>query len=183
MNGRKRNWALWGSAGLVVSLLVTLAAPSVAVGIQGMSPAMMGSHSDDHANRLALVPTATSLTPGASGTVGYAFVHGVLSGHVMVRELPAAGNGSAYVLWYVNTASGDKAFLGPLVESGQGTILFHVPGNGAETFTASAFTSGPDAGQPVSQAPAGDSLFILLVESAIDFASPHPVGSAVSGTF
>ena len=183
MNGRKRNWALWGSAGFVVSLLVALAAPSIAVGVQGMSPAVMASHSDDHANRLALLPTATSLTPDAAGSVEYAFVHGVLSGHVVVRELPAAGNGSAYVLWYVNTATGDKAFLGPLVEGDQATILFHVPGNGAETFTASAFTSGPDTGQPISQAPAGDSLFILLVESAIDFTSPHPVGSAVSGTF
>lgn len=174
---------LLASAGLVVSLLVTLAAPSIAAGIQGISPALGSSHSENEPNRLMLSPTATSLTPDASGAVEYAFVHGVLSGSVDVRELPAAGNGSAYILWYVNTATGDKAFLGPLVERGQGTILFHVPGNGAETFTASSFTSGPDAGQPISQAPAGDSLFILLVESAIDFASPHPVGSAVSATF
>lgn len=181
MKDRTRKWVLWGTAGLVASLFVALAAPALAVGIQGMSPAMLGSHTDHDA--LALTPTTGSLTPDASGAVEFAFVHGVLSGHVAVRDLPAAGNGSAYVLWYVNTSSGDKAFLGPLVENGHESILFLTPGNGAETFTASAFTSGPDAGMPISQAPAGDNLFILLVETAINFASPHPIGSAVSGAF
>ena len=174
---------LWGSAGLVASLFVALAAPSIAAGVQGTGPAAFGAHDGNDHDGLALLPTSTSLTPDASGTVEFAFVHGVLSGHVNVRDLPAAGNGSAYVLWYVNTSSGDKAFLGPLVEAGQGTILFHVPGNGAETFTASAFTAGPDAGMSINPAPTGDSLFILLVETAINFATPHPIGSAVSGTF
>lgn len=173
---------LLGSAGFVAALLVALAAPSVALNISGIGPSFLGGHPASDHDGLALTPTASSLTPDASGWVEFAFVHGVLSGTVQVRDLPAAGNGSAYVLWYVNTATGDKAFLGPLIENGQATILFHVPGNGQETFTASSFTSGPDAGAPVTPAPAGDGLFILLVETSIDFAGPHPIGSAVSGS-
>lgn len=183
MRNRTRKWMVWGSAGLVASLFVALAAASIAVGVPGISPAPFGAHGGNDHDGLALLPTSTSLTPDAAGSVEFAFVHGVLSGHVDVRNLPAAGNGSVYALWYVNTSSGDKAFLGPLVEDGQGTILFHVPGNGAETFTASAFTTGPDVGMPINPAPTGDSLFILLVETAINFATPHPIGSAISGTF
>lgn len=183
MSARQRKWMLLGSAGFVAALLLVLAGSSVAAGIQSIGSSISGSHGNSDPNSLALTPTAGSLAPGAMGTVHYAFVHGVLSGRGEVQDLPAAGNGSAYVLWYVNTATGDKAFLGPLIEGGQGTILFHVPGDGSEAFTASAFTSGPDAGTPVTMAPAGDNLFILLVETAINFASPNPIGSAVSGTF
>lgn len=174
---------LLGSAGFAAALLVALAAAPVAAGLQGFGGFLSGSHDHGDGNSLALSPTTGSLTPGSTGIVHYAFVHGVLSGHVEAQDLPAAGNGSAYVLWYVNTAVGDKAFLGPLVEAGQATILFHVPGDGAMSFTATAFTSGPDAGTPMTQAPSGDSLFILLVETAINFASPNPIGSSVSGTF
>jgi hypothetical protein len=183
MRERTRKWMLWGSAGFVASLFVALAAPSIAANVHGITPALFGAPGGNDHDGLALLPTSTSLTPNASGTVEFAFVHGVLSGHADVRGLPAAGNGSAYVLWYVNTATGDKAFLGPLGENGQGTILFEVPGNGHETFTADAFTAGPHAGMPISMAPTGDNLFILLVETSINFATPSPIGSAVSGTF
>ncbi len=132
---------------------------------------------------LKLSPTSGSLTPNASGTAEWSFSNGVLSGRFEVQNLPAQGSQLAYGAWFVNTDTGDKAFLGPLVQLGQQTILFQTNGNGVISFSAGKFTAGPNAGSPIVLASSGHNLFILLVENKIDFANPSPIGSSVSGTF
>ncbi len=83
----------------------------------------------------------------------------------------------------MNTATGDKTFLGLLVQDERDTVLFQTDGNGQVAFSAAKFTSGPHAGTPIVLAPSGLNLFILLVENKVDFANPSPIGSSVSGTF
>lgn len=134
-------------------------------------------------NQTILSPPAGSLTLGASGTVVWSFSSGVLSGKFEVRNLPAQGSNHAYGAWFVNTATGDKAFLGALVQDGRHTILFQTAGNGKLSFSVTTFTSGPNAGSPIALAPSGQNLFIVLVETNIDFANPAPIGSAVSASF
>jgi len=133
--------------------------------------------------RLKLTPTPGSLTPDASGKLSFSLAGGVLSGRAEIGDLPSQGSRLAYVLWFVNKDTGDKAFLGPLIQEDEDTILFQSAGDGAVVFRASSFTSGPHAGSPITPASSGNSLFILLVENKIDFSNPSPVGTAVSATF
>ncbi|MBI2648512.1 MAG: hypothetical protein HYW93_02525 [Thaumarchaeota archaeon] len=134
-------------------------------------------------NQAGLSPTSGSLAPNSSGSVTWSFSSGVLSGKFEVRNLPAQGSTQAYGAWFVNTATEDKAFLGALVQAGEHTILFQTSGSGKLTFSAAAFTSGPNAGSPITLASTGQNLFIILVETNIDFMNPAPIGSAVSATF
>jgi hypothetical protein len=134
-------------------------------------------------SELKLSPTSGSLTPTASGTIHFSFAGGVLSGSLEAQGLPTQGSTAAYGLWFVNLSTGDKVFLGPLVEDGAHSILFQTSGNGQVSFSATTFTAGPGFGTPITLASAGNNLFILLVENNINFASPSPVGSALSGTF
>ncbi len=134
-------------------------------------------------NTLELTPTSPSLTPSASGTLSFSFSGGVLSGRAEAEDLPPQGSHLAYGLWFVNTLTGDKAFLGPLIQDGKHTILFQSAGDGVVAFSASEFTVGPNAGSPITPAPTGSNLFILLVESEIDFSNPFPIGAALSATF
>lgn len=172
-----------GSLAVGAVLFAVLALPSIAGAAGAATSYLMANHHQDDGNDLTLSPTSGSMTPDATGAVEWNFVGGVLSGHLEVRNLPASGTHLAYVFWYVNTATGDKAFLGPIIEDGAATILFQIPGNGHGSFTASTYTSGTDAGGPISLAPTGENLVILLVENAINFASPSPVGTSVSATF
>lgn len=183
MSERNTTRRVWGTVGLASAMLLVLVGVAMAASPPGPTSAALSGTGCSGAGQVALAPTTSSLAPGSMGCVNYALVHGVLSGHVAVHSLPAAGNGTAYVLWFVNTSSGDKAFLGPLVEMDQGTVLFHVGGDGYEQFVASAWTAGPDAGMPVTMAPSGSNLFVVLAETAINFATPNPVGSVVSGSF
>ncbi len=134
-------------------------------------------------NTLKLAPTSGSLTPSASGTLSFSISGGVLSGRAEAEDLPPQGSHLAYVLWFVNTDTNDKAFLGPLTQSGRHTILFQSVGEGAVAFSASKFTAGSDAGSPITLALTGHNLFIVLVENKIDFSNPSPIGTALSATF
>jgi len=134
-------------------------------------------------NTLKLAPTSGSLTPSASGELSFSLSGGVLSGRAETEDFPPQGSHLAYVLWFVNTDTGDKAFLGPLIQDGKHTILFHSEGDGAVAFRASEFTAGPHAGSPITFASTGNNLFIVLVENKIDFANPSPIGTALSATF
>jgi len=183
MKRRTRIWMALGPLAAGTLLLALVAVPAFASAVGSATSSLVGGHADHDGNELALTPTSGSLTPDAAGTVEWNVVGGVLSGSLNVHNLPAAGSRLAYVFWYVNTSSGDKAFLGPIVADGSGTILFQVSGNGHGTFTATSYTTGPDAGAAIGVAPAGDNLFILLVENAINFSSPSPIGTAVSATF
>ncbi len=132
---------------------------------------------------LTLTPTSGSLTPSASGTLSFSLSGGVLSGRAEIENLPPLGSHLAYVLWFVNKDTNDKAFLGPLIQDDKQTILFQSAGDGAVAFSASKFTAGSAAGSPITPASPGNNLFILLVENNIDFSNPSPIGTAVSATF
>ena len=158
---------------------ISLASALVATGLLALSLSSVYAQS----NQLKLSPTAGSLTPNSSGTAQWSFSSGVLSGKWEVQNLPAQGTQLAYGAWFVNTDTGDKAFLGLLVQDGGHTIFFQTAGNGLVAFSAAKVTSGPHAGSPIVLASSGHNLFILLVENKVDFANPSPTGSSVSGTF
>ncbi len=183
MPTRKRTWILIGSVAGLVALVATLTVSPVASAAGGFAGFFVGGSHDHGHDDLALTPTSGTLTPTASGRAEWHFSGGVLSGVENVHGLPAQGSHLAYVLWYVNNATGDKTFLGPLVEAGAASILFQFTGDGYGAFTAGAVTAGPNAGSPITLAPPGQNLLILLVENAINFASPSPIGTSVSGTF
>ncbi len=127
--------------------------------------------------------------PGASGSAQVELDDGVLQGSVKVRDLPAQkfGTGRFYGVWFVRTDTGDKAFLGALVQDG--SIIFSEPGDGRSTFAGTKFTTGPDAGARIQLGAKGTNLIIVLIENNINGLTPSPVGPvpgagvAVSGTF
>ncbi len=116
--------------------------------------------------------------PGASGEVAFTVKDGVLSGDVEAESLPAQGAHVFYVLWFVRTDTGDKAFLGPVVH---GDSILFLTGGGAEmSFKASAFTNGPDTGSAISLGSPGTNLFVLIAENHIDTFQPFPVSTPPS---
>ncbi len=143
----------------------------------------------------AFAPTVhVTLAPGsgaprASGTARIQLDGTVLEGSVSVQDLPTQpfGSGRFYETWFVRTDTGDKAFLGALVQ--HDSIIFSRPGDGQHEFTATKFTTGPDAGSQISLGPKGTNLIIVLIENKIDGLTPSPVGPvpgtgvAVSGSF
>jgi hypothetical protein len=156
---------------------------ALAIVLLTLSLSTVYARSKTRSNEVELNPTSGSLTPSSSGTVEWSFSSGVLSGKFDVEDLPAQGSHLAYGMWFVNTDTGDKAFLGLLVTEEETTILFLQNSNGEATFSAAKLTAGPNAGSPITLASDGNNLFILLVEKSVDFANPSPVGSSVSGTF
>jgi hypothetical protein len=165
---------------LAVNRKLSSVSTAVAIALTALTLSTVYARSD---NEVRLNPTSGSLTPNSSGTVEWSFSNGVLSGKFEVNNLPAQGSHLAYGAWFVNTDTGDKAFLGLLVAEEQTTILFLKNGDGETTFSAAEFTTGSHAGGPITLASNGHNLFILLVENRVDFANPSPVGSSVSGTF
>ncbi len=127
--------------------------------------------------------------PGASGSAQVELDEGVLQGSVKVRHLPAQefGSGVFYGVWFVRTDTGDKAFLGALVQDD--SIIFSEAGDGRTTFAGTKFTTGPNAGSPIRLGANGTNLLIVLIENNINGLTPSPVGPvpgtgvAVSGTF
>ncbi|TLZ62634.1 MAG: hypothetical protein E6K13_05500 [Methanobacteriota archaeon] len=111
--------------------------------------------------------------PGAEGEIHFNVAGGVLSGRIEAEDLPAQGSHAFYVLWFVRTDTGDKAFLGPLVH--RDSILFHDSGDAEMRFSAGAFTSGPNAGSPISLGAKRTNLFVVIAEKQIDTFSPFPV--------
>ncbi|TLZ88065.1 MAG: hypothetical protein E6J92_08185 [Methanobacteriota archaeon] len=116
---------------------------------------------------------AGPFAPGASGEITFLMEGGVLSGELKARALPAQGVHAFYILWFVRTDLGDKAFLGPVVS--ENSILFLTDGTGRLEFRAEAFTDGPHAGSSVSLGAAGNNLFVLIAENQIDTVMPFPV--------
>jgi hypothetical protein len=116
--------------------------------------------------------------PDAQGEIEFTVVNGVLSGKIEAEKLPAQGAHAFYVLWFVRTDSGDKAFLGPIV--GHDSILFLTRGDGEMRFAASAFTAGPDAGSGISFGPTGKNFFVVIAENHIDTFMPFPVSAPPS---
>ena len=127
--------------------------------------------------------------PSASGSAQVELDEGVLQGSVKVRHLPAQefGSGVFYGVWFVRTDTGDKAFLGALVQDD--SIIFSEAGDGRTTFAGTKFTTGTDAGSPIRLGANGTNLLIVLIENNINGVTPSPVGPvpgtgvAVSGTF
>ncbi len=116
--------------------------------------------------------------PGASGAVAFSIRGGVLSGQIEAEDLPAQGVHAFYVLWFVRTDTGDKAFLGPLVR--HESILFQKPGEGEMRFMAPVFTNGPNMGSPISLGTAGNNFFVVIAENQIDTFMPFPVSTPPS---
>jgi hypothetical protein len=121
--------------------------------------------------------------PGASGVATIGLVNGVAVGEVEVDNLPAQpfGSGRFYGVWFVRTDTEDKAFLGALIH--ERSIIFSTPGDGETGFSATKFTTGKNAGKPITFGPAGKNLIIVLIENVINGLTPSPVGVAVNGTF
>ena len=111
--------------------------------------------------------------PNAQGEIKFNVADGTLAGDINAKNLPAQGAHAFYVLWFVRTDTGDKAFLGPLI--GQDSILFLVPGDGSMRFRAAAFTDGPNAGSGISLGANGVNLFVVLAEDHINTFMPSPV--------
>ena len=129
---------------------------------------------------------AGPFAPGAQGKVVFKVMDGVLEGKIEARNLPALGAHAVYVLWFVRTDTGDKAFLGPIVN--RDSILFLTSGNGEMRFRASAFTAGPGAGSAISLGATGTNFFVVIAEDHIDTfmpspVSPPPASFALTATF
>ncbi len=127
--------------------------------------------------------------PSARGTAQLQLDGPVLKGSISVQNLPSQpfGSGRFYETWFVRRDTGDKAFLGALIQ--QDSIIFSRPGDGQHKFAATKFTTGPDAGSQISLGPKDTNLIIVLIENKIDGLTPSPVGpvpgtgAAVSGSF
>lgn len=164
----------------IAGLVSGLAAVAI-LGVIASSPALAAS------TRVNLTPGAGA--PNATGKAQIDFDDGVLKGSVRVEDLPAQafGSGRFYGTWFVRTDTGDKAFLGALVN--QDSIIFSEAGAGQMRFAATKFTTGPHANSPIALGPDGTNLLIVLIENNINGLTPSPVGPvpgvgvAASGTF
>ena len=111
--------------------------------------------------------------PEASGEIAFRVDDGVLKGAIRAQDLPAQGAHGFYVLWFVRTDTGDKAFLGPVVN--HDSILFFATGDARLRFRAAVFTDGPGAGSPISLGAGGSNFFVLIAENQINTFMPFPV--------
>lgn len=116
--------------------------------------------------------------PNAKGEVEFRVANGVLSGKVEAKNLPAQGSHAFYVLWFVRTDTGDKAFLGPLLN--HDSIFFLADGNGEMRFRAAAFTAGPGVGSAISLGTSGTNFFVVIAEDHIDTFMPFPISAPPS---
>ncbi len=119
---------------------------------------------------------AGPFAPNSTGHVVFTISNGVLSGHINAQNLPSQGPHAFYVLWFVRTDTGDKAFLGPIIDQQAQSILFMTAADGASSFTAPAFTTG-HAGLSISLGAQGSNFFVLIAENQIDTFAPHPVAT------
>ena len=127
--------------------------------------------------------------PDATGMIDLRFAGSVLQGVAQGKALPAQpfGSGRFYGVWFVRTDTGDKAFLGALIAGD--SIILSDGGEGVVQFAATHFTTGPDAGSPITFGPAGTNLVVILIENNINGLTPSPVGPvpgtglALVGTF
>lgn len=142
-----------------------------------------------HASGAEVSLTPMAGAPNASGQAEIEFSRTVLKGSVSAEGLPPQpfGSGRFYGVWFVRTDTGNKAFLGALI--GEDSIILSAGGEGATSFAATKFTTGPDAGSAITLGHAGTNLIIVLIENNINGLTPSPVGpvpgigAAVAGTF
>lgn len=120
---------------------------------------------------------AGPFAPDSAGHVAFTISNWVLSGHINAENLPSQGPHAFYVLWFVRTDTGDKAFLGPIIDQQDQSILFATVANGASSFRAPAYTTGPDAGSPIILGAQRSNFFVLIAENKIDTFIPHPVST------
>ena len=114
-----------------------------------------------------------------------------MEGSVHINNLPVQpfGSGRFYGVWFVRTDTGDKAFLGALLDVNDQSIIFSSGGVGKMKSSATQFTTGTNAGSPITFGPAGTNLIIVLIENIINGLTPSPVGPvpgsgvALAGTF
>ena len=109
--------------------------------------------------------------PGAEGELEFSVVDGVLSGEFEAKGLPFSGSHVVYVLWFVRTDTGDKAFLGPIID--EDSILSLTEGE--LRFSAPHFTTGPNTGSGITLGASGTNFFVLIAENMIDTSMPFPV--------
>ncbi|SRR6266851_3663829 len=136
---------------------------------------------------VALLPGAGA--PNASGTAKIGFDGTVMVGNVEVENLPSQpfGSGHFYGVWFVRTDTQDKAFLGALIN--HKSIILASGGKGDMEFSATHFTTGPNAGSPITFGTSGNNLIVVLIENTINGLTPSPIGPvpgtgvAVGGTF
>ena len=123
--------------------LVTMAAAIIVVA----AVAMLSSSSALAASTHVTLASGAG-APSATGSAQVELDEGVLQGSVKVRHLPAQefGSGRFYGVWFVRTDTGDKAFLGALVQ--HNSIIFSEGGEGRTSFAGTKFTTGPDAVLP-----------------------------------
>ncbi len=128
--------------------------------------------------------------PDASGMIDLRFDGSVLQGVAQGKALPAQpfGSGRFYGVWFVRTdTAGDKAFLGALIANN--SIILSDGGEGDVKFAATHFTTGSDAGSPITFGSAGTNRVVVLIENNINGLTPSPVGPvpgtglALVGTF
>ena len=165
----------------------TLVASVLALGLIALLATLLISPALAASPRLQLA--AGPGAPGSAGTAKLELEHGVLHGSVTAQDLPsqAFGAGRFYGAWFVRTDTGDKAFLGALAQDE--SIILAKGGRGQVEFTATQFTTGPDAGSPIHFGPTGTNQVVVLIENTINGLTPSPVGPvpgagvALSGTF
>lgn len=116
--------------------------------------------------------------PDSTGEIRFNLQEGVLSGKLNAEDLPALGLHAFYVLWFVRTDTGDKAFLGPVTN--QDSIFFTDSGDGKLRFSAPAFTDGPGKGTPIALGTPGNNFFVLIAENKIDTFMPFPISEPPS---
>jgi hypothetical protein len=167
----------------ILSLLSALAILVLAAGL--ISIGTWSAHAQTA--HLSLSPGAGA--PEASGMIDLRFTGIVLQGVAQGKDLPAQpfGSGRFYGVWFVRTDTGSKAFLGALIAGN--SIILSGGGEGTMQFAATHFTTGPDAGSPITFGSAGTNRVVVLIENNINGLTPSPVGPipgtglALVGTF
>ena len=162
-------WTMIGMQGIMGAKGIVGIAIAAMLGVAILAPltAAKTTHMD-------LLPGP--FAPGARGEVEFRVESGELSGKIEAQNLPAQGAHAFYVLWFVRKDTGDKAFLGPIVN--HDSILFLTKGE--LRFSAPAFTDGLHKGSGISLGASGSNLFVLIAENKIDTFMPFPVSEPPS---
>lgn len=131
-------------------------------------------------------PTHVDLFPGpgatdASGSAKIGFDGTVMVGKVETKNLPPQpfGSGHFYGVWFVRADTGDKAFLGALINGK--SIILSTGGTGRMEFSATQFTAGSNAGLPITLGSVGNNQIVVLIEDNINGLTPSPVGGLPAG--
>ena len=150
---------------------IVVVAVAALIGLALLAP--LGVAHDEDKDKFEVEMAPGPFAPGAEGEIKFTVKDGVLSGKFKAEDLPAQGSHAFYVLWFVRTDTGDKAFLGPIVH--KDSILFLNAGDGKLRFSAPHFTTGPNTGSGITLGASGTNFFVLIAENQIDTSMPFPV--------